>query len=295
MAESKTKNNKTKDLEDSISENNKELSNDKEVVKRRTAQEIIASLKSKQQFEEVVLPSRNFLYHEFNLSVDEPIHVKPMTIEEEKILSTPRLLKSGQAIDKIFSSCVYEKIPPHALLSPDRVFLLFYLRGISYGPGYEVEIRCPSCGSSFNEEISLDTLPVETLDDDFDGEFKCILPDSELEIKYRPSTGQDERNLIKHRETMVRGFGKHTTDDTVIRRNIMLVTSIEDLTNKMEIESIIKNLSLKDSSYLRDSINNVGFGIDTQVDVACPFCYHEWSVDLPIDANFFFPRMNKTR
>lgn len=264
-------------------------------VRHRTAQEIIESLKNKQKFEEVVLPSRNFFYDQFNLVIDQPIHVRPMTIEEEKVLSTPRLLKSGQAIDKIFESCVYEKIPASELLSPDRVFLLFYLRGISYGPGYEVEVKCPSCNSSFQEVISLDSLHISTLGDDFNCELSCILPISQLEIKYRVSTGKDERNLIKYRETMVKGFGHNATDDTLIRRNVMLITQIESITNKIEIENIVNNLSLKDSSYLRDRINDPGFGIDTTVEMICPYCYNEWRLELPIDANFFFPRTTKTQ
>lgn len=260
----------------------------------KTAQEIIAQLKKKQQFEEVILPSRNMLYEKYGLEIDKPIHVRPMTIEEEKIISTPRMIRSGQAIDRIFDACIYENIPVGKLLTADRTFLLFYIRGISYGPDYEVDIKCPSCDTQFTEEINLDTLPIEMCSDDFEGEISCILPDSQLAIKYKVPNGEDERALSRHRDMMIRGgFRSDAPDDTLVRRNIMLITNIEGITNKIEIEQIVNNIGVKDSNFIREKINNPGFGIITDISMRCNYCYHEWELDLPIDANFFFPRTKR--
>jgi len=268
---------------------------DNKFLGNKTSQEIIAHLKKKQQFEEVMLPSRNMLYEKYNLIVDKPIHVRPMTIEEEKIISTPRLIKSGQAIDKIFEACIYENVPPGKLLTADRTFLLFYIRGISYGPDYEVDIKCPSCDTQFSEEINLDTLSIEFCADDFEGEISCILPDSQLAIKYKVPNGDDERTLSRHRDMIIRGgFRSDAPDDTIVRRNIMLITNIEGITNKIEIEQIVSNIGVQDSNFIREKINEPGFGINTNIGMQCKYCYHEWELDLPIDANFFFPRTKRT-
>jgi len=261
----------------------------------KTAKDIIAQLKKRQRFEEVMLPSRSLIYGKYGLEPDKPVHVRPMTIEEEKVISTPRFIKSGQAIDQIFNSCVYENIPAGKLLSADRTFLLFYIRGISYGPDYEVDIKCPSCDMQFTSEVNLDTLPVEMCADDFNGEISCTLPDSGLAIRYRVPSGDDERALSRHREMMIRGgFRTDTPDDTLVRRNIMLISNIEGITNKIEIEQIINNLGMKDSNFLREKLNDPGFGIVTEITMSCDYCYHEWELDLPIDVNFFFPRTKRT-
>ena len=257
-----------------------------------TAQEIIARLKQSQKYEEVMLPSRSFLYGGFGLERDKPIHVRPMTIEEEKVLSTPRLIRSGEAIDKIYESCVHENIPAGKLLSPDRVFLLFYIRGISYGPEYEAEIKCPSCDATYTESVNLNTLEINYCDDNFTGEIDCTLPDSGLNIRYRLPRGEDERSLTRHREMKIKNFAGGV-DDTLIRRNIMLITRIANIENRMEIESIVNALKVRDSNFLRDQINNPGFGPQTDIFMSCPYCYNEWALDLPIDANFFFPRTKK--
>ena len=74
----------------------------------------------------------------------------------------------------------------------------------------------------------------------------------------------------------------------------MLITNIEYIVNKVEIEQIVNNLGVKDSNYLREKINDPDFGIITDVTMHCEYCYHEWELDLPIDVNFFFPRTKRT-
>jgi hypothetical protein len=258
-----------------------------------TALDLIKKLKEKRQYEEVYLPSRCLVYEDIGLSIDKPIHVRPMTIAEEKVLATPRLVKSGQAIDKIFESCIHENVNPDKLLSVDRTFLLFYIRGISYGSGYEVTLKCPACSQQFDEEINLDSLRVDKAPDGYNDDIHVVLPESELNAWYRLPRGVDEKNLNVHRKQMAKGFGNQILDDTIVRRNIILVNKIEHFTERVEIEQIINNLGVKDSNYLRDQISNPSFGIDTNIGLTCPYCFNEWEMDLPIDVNFFFPKTKK--
>ncbi len=243
--------------------------------------------------EEVSLPSRNLAYEGLGLSPDKPIHVRPMTIAEEKILATPRLVKSGQAIDKILESCIQENISTDKLLTIDRTFLLFYIRGISYGSEYDVTLKCPSCEGQFDEQINLDSLPLNRADDKFDDNIHVILPDSKLNVWYRLPRAYDEKNLNDRRKQMAKGFGNQVVDDTIVRRNAILVNKIEHFTERVEIEQIVNNLSVKDSNYLRDQISNPDFGVNTDISLTCPYCLNEWEVDLPIDVNFFFPKTKK--
>jgi len=269
------------------------VSNENVSLEKMSAKDIIAKLKNKQRFEEVRLPSRNFMYDDLGLKPDIPIHVRPMTIEEEKILSTPRLLKSGQAIDKVVESCIHEPISVDKLLSVDVVYLLFYIRGISYGVEYDINIKCPSCDTQFPETINLDTLNVNYCSDGFRGEIQHVLPDSGLNIWLRMPRREDERSLTRQRDMIIKGLGAQAIDDTIVKRNSIMTVRIESITNRMEIDQIMSNLSVKDSNFIRDKISNPEFGIDTQLSIACPYCYHEWELELPIDQNFFFPKTRK--
>ena len=255
--------------------------------------EFLNKLKQKRNFEEVKLPSRNLTYEDIGLSIDQPIHVRPMTMNEEKILSTSRLIKSGQALDKIFESCIQENIDVGKLLTVDRTYLLFFIRGISYGKNYEVTLKCPSCNESFDEEIDLDSLSYEYAEDSFSDNIKDELPDAKVPFWYRYPRGNDEKNLNRYRQQMNKAFGNNLLDDTIIKRNIMLINKIGDFSNQMEIEQIINNLSVVDSNYIRDVTTEPSFGLNTKIALGCPMCYHNWEMELPIDTNFFFPKTKK--
>ncbi|WP_447516277.1 hypothetical protein, partial [Clostridioides difficile] len=64
-----------------------------------------------------------------------------MTGEEEQILATPRFVRKGQAINMIFQRCLKEQFRPEQFLTIDRTYILIYLRGISYSPNYDVEVK----------------------------------------------------------------------------------------------------------------------------------------------------------
>jgi hypothetical protein len=137
---------------------------------------LLAGIKEQSfNYEEILLPSLGRFYDGSQAPSSGVLHVRPMTGNEQEILATPRLVKTGQAVNMIFKACVREPIKPEQLLTVDRTVLLIFLRGISYGSDYEVEIRCPVCSTKFNTVIDLDKpiIPIssdvnaETLTDTF--------------------------------------------------------------------------------------------------------------------------------
>jgi len=246
-------------------------------------------------YEEVRLPSRGIFYDGDNGPSDGILHIRPMTGEEEQILATPRFVRKGQALNMIFSRCIKDKIRPEDLLTVDRTYLLIYLRGISYSPLYEVEIKCPECERKFSTEIDLNTLMVESAPDDYGPSLEGILPTSKYSFRYRLSKGKDETDIQEHRDRRIKNFGDNSTDDTLIYRTSVLVDEIQGITDKRDLQTLIKNLPISDVSYIRNCVNEPPFGVDTKVDMACPSCLQEFDVDLPLEANFFFPRRRREK
>lgn len=246
-------------------------------------------------YEEVQLPSKGRFYDGDNGPTDGIIHIKPMTGEEEQILATPRFVRKGQAINMIFSKCIKEssQFRPENLLTIDRTFLLIYLRGISYSPKYEVEIKCPECEAKFSTTIDLNGLYVEGCPDNYGPVLQDTLPTTKLPFTYRLSTGQDEQNINDHRERRVKAFGDSAADDTLTYRTAELLEEIDGISNKNELQILLKNLPISDVSHVRNCINEPPFGVDTNVSINCPSCFAEFSIELPLEANFFFPRRKK--
>lgn len=245
-------------------------------------------------YDEVQLPSKGRFYDGVTGPSDGIIHIRPMTGEEEQILATPRFARKGQAINMIFSKCFKEKYRPEALLSIDRTYLLVYLRGISYGSDYEVEVKCPDCEKKFTTTIDLE-LNVENCPDDYGPVLEDTLPRSGYKFAYRLSVGKDELEIQDYRDQRIKRFGDNAADDTLTYRAAQLVEHIEGITDKKDLQTLIKNLPVSDVSYIRGCINEPPFGVDTNIGIYCPSCLHEFQVELPLEANFFFPRRKKDK
>jgi hypothetical protein len=247
-------------------------------------------------FEEVRLPSLGKFYDGVDGPQDGILHMRPMTGEEEQILATPRFVRKGQAINMIFRRCMQEDFDPQKFITPDRTYLLIYLRGISYTPDYDVEVRCTNCDSKFATVIDLDGLYVDQCPKDFDVQSLAgQLPTTGLQYRFRVSRGADEQDIQEHRDRKMKGFDTAgQADDTLIYRTAQLLEEIEGLTDKHELVQLLKRLPINDVAHLRNAVNEPPFGVDTNVEINCPSCTSDFTVDLPLEANFFFPRRKTT-
>jgi len=266
--------------------------NSGEVIK-----ELIAATKQfVENYDEISLPSLGRFYNGQDGPADGKLRVRSMTGNEEKILATPRFVKKGQAVNMIFKNCVAEKYDPEELLTIDRTYLLIYLRGISYTPDYEVEIKCTECGNKFQTTINLDTLWCDYCPEDFSEEsLTDVLPQTGFKFKYRLSKGRDETLIQEHRDRRIKTYGDNAHDDTLLYRAALLIEWIESpsgqiLTGQGPIQTILEQLPIKDVAYIRNLLTDPPFGVDTKVNLDCPLCNNPFSADLPLEANFFFPR-----
>lgn len=256
--------------------------------------ELLEGLKgSATTYEEVELPSKGKFYDGENGPANGIVSIRPMTGEEEQILATPRFVRKGQAINMIFQRCIKENYRPENLLTIDRTYLLIYLRGISYSPSYDVEIKCPECDKKFSTTIDLNSLFVESCPDNYGPVLQDILPNTKLPFAYRLGTGKDEQDISDYRDRRIKAFGDSSADDTLTYRTSMLLDNIDGIDSKNELQILLKNLPINDVSYIRNCINEPPFGVDTDVEIICPSCLQDFTVDLPLESNFFFPRRKK--
>jgi hypothetical protein len=259
-------------------------------------EQLIAGVKnSKIQHERIVLPSKGKFYDGEDGPTDGILHIRPMTGEEEQILATPRFVKRGEAVNMIFNRCVEEKFNSAKFLTPDRTYLLIYLRGISYSPNYEVEVKCPNCDRKFGTEINLDGLYVDNCPDDFgQHSLEDTLPTSGYSFRYRLSTGEDEQRVQEYQDRKMRGFETAgQSNDTLLYRTALMVENIEGLSDKVSIQKLLRSLPIHDVAYLRTVVNEPPFGVDTKVEIPCESCLQDFEIDLPLEAGFFFPRPRK--
>jgi hypothetical protein len=248
---------------------------------------LLQQLADKHSWETFEFPSKGKFYS----NIPAVVNVRAMTGEEEQILATPRWVRKGKAIDMIFRRCIKEPIPTEELLSSDRTHLLIYLRGISYTPEYDVEIKCPNCSIKFAHVIDLNDMDVESCPDNFGPDnLTGILPVSKFRYQYRLATGADEQEISAYRDKRIQQWGDQGEDDTLLYRTALLLEEIEGVTMKKELALLLKKLPIQDVAHLRNEINTPPFGVDTELPILCPSCTEEFKIDLPLETNFFFPR-----
>lgn len=262
-------------------------------------EELIAGIGSKGGlvYEQIKLPSKGRFYDGENGPADGTIHLRPMTGEEEEILATPRFVKKGQAINMIFNRCMRENYDSANFLTQDRTYMLIYLRGISYTPDYDVEIRDPESDQTFATTINLSELFVDYCPEQFGAEnLEDVLPVTGYKFRYRLAVGKDEQEIQQYRDRRAKNFDlSGQADDTLLYRTAHLVEEIEGLADKLEIQTLLKKLPIQDVAYLRTVVNEPPFGVDTKISITNPYTMRDFEVELPLESNFFFPRAKRNQ
>lgn len=264
-------------------------------------------------WEDVKLPSEG-LYYDGKIP-DGIVQVRPFGLQAEKIMATQRLVKSGKSMDHIFEH--YVKLPndynQQDLLASDRSFLLYYLRGITYGNDYEFSITCS------NEDCKMVSPHIQDLSQLYTNmkkpnreigpePFKVILPyfsslfsketgdKIDFWVKLRFLRGRDLYQLFQKSKN-----DKYSNLSDTIEQNLALfiveimddVESNTGCSDHFKINKFIQKLHSVDSSTIRDFIKENTPLLDTVVRVECPHCNNEMKIELPINENFFRPAKSR--
>ncbi len=263
-------------------------------------------------WEEVTLPSRGIYYGD--KLPGGVCRVRAMGIHAEKILATQRLAQTGQSIDHLFKHCIQltDEMDPLDLLSGDRVFLLYVLRGLTHGNNYEFSIKCPSCEFTSIQAYDLNELAgTQTFGDESLGSepFQVPLPymseviGREVWVKIRFMRGKDVSTLtnkqkFKKRITHSnrRRQGRAIAIDETITENLSLIIrgfggeGVDgEVGSRDKIASLVDRMHARDTAVIREFLRKHSPGIDTMIRVECPECGSDYQTDLPITESFFRP------
>jgi len=241
----------------------------------------------------VEVPSKGFLYQglfDDKEAAQGIIRVKPLTLQEEKILTTDRLIQSGKALDMVLESCIKSDVDPYQLLSTDRLYLLFYLRGMSYGLEYDFDVRCYHCGNNFIQTVEIDKLPINIWGKASEAVEPMVvtLPMTRATVEFRHMRGEDEQAMLEDANKPV---SMNDIDQSVADSVIKLVTQVtledgEKLSPRDRID-FLNNLIGADIDSIRDELRDHESGIKQLENIQCPRCQGTLEFSVPLGRNFF--------
>ena len=270
-------------------------------------------------WEDCYLPSKG-LFYDGDWS-NGSVKVRAMGQTAEKILATQRLAKSGQSIDYLFRECCQfpEGFDPINLLLGDRVFLLYFIRGITHGNMYEFAFTCPSeeCQSTSTHSYDLNELASTiTWAEESNGDepFRVSLPylseatgrDVWVNVRYLRAYDANDilsRRKVKDKVTVrpgnsVRSRNKpvptrrqqmQQLDDSITENLEKVIVSVMGSEDRFKIRSFVNQLHAQDTATIREWLKVNTPGIDNSVIVGCPNCSTDHTVELPITEAFFRP------
>ena len=225
------------------------------------------------------------------------VEIKYMTAEEDDILFSPDLIKSGRVLDALLDVVVVDRdLRPENMLSGDRNYVLIETRRTGFGDDYQPgNMNCKSCGYEYNPVVNLSKLKSkklpETITPDEKGEFSVEMPMMKAEVKFRFLNGHDEKRLAKIAERGQQRSGQFKISRMITEKYLLQIMEVNGNRDKSYIKKYISAMPTRDSYFFRDYIRKIEPGIDLSYEFECPACGNLEVKDVPITPKLFYPDM----
>lgn len=239
--------------------------------------------------EEINLPSLGVFYPNKKSSVT----IKFLTAEEDNVLFSTELIKSGKVLDVLLENAILDKdLRPEDMISGDRNLLLIEIRKTGFGSEYQPgEVQCSSCGEGYSPTVNLDKLKPKVLETmpDSDGYYAVELPMTKMHIKFRLLRGSDEKRLSKIIENSQKRPGGFKAPKLITERYILQIMEVNGNRDKTYISRFISAMPTRDSLFFREYNRQIEPGIDLNYEFECPYCTHVETKTVPINSKLFYP------
>ena len=246
--------------------------------------------------EHVEIPSGGKYYPAGHpLHNESTIEIRYMTAKDEDIMTSPSLIKKGLVLDRLLKSVIVNKnINPDSLLVGDKNAILTETRITGYGSEYSVTVTCPICGSNEKHNFDLEEAKrlesgevcesVEHVSGDL---FSTVLPTTKVTVEFGLLTGADEKKILQ----LVESKKKKNLPETAFTDQLrMIIRTVNGSPRLEHINDLISNMPIPDGRHLRKVYNTVSPDLHLKTSYTCGACNSEEEVDLPLTAEFFWPR-----
>lgn len=239
--------------------------------------------------EQVSLPSKGVFY----AGQKSTVQIKYLTAEEDNILFSADLIRSGKVLDVLLDQAVLDKdLRPDDMVSGDRNYLLIEIRKTGFGNEYKPgDVMCSACGQDYDPVVDLNKLKprvLETMPDE-NGWYAVELPVTKMNIKFRLLRGTDEKRLSKLIENGQKKPGGFKVSKLITERYLLQIMEVNGNKDKTYISRFISAMPTKDSLFFREYNKQIEPGIDLDYEFECPYCQNCETKSVPINSKLFYP------
>ena len=261
-----------------------------------------------------VLPNqgRYFPAGEIDLAINGEVAVLPMTAGDEIGLKNPDALLNGDALERLFKSCVPAIKNPRNISVADMDVLLLAIKLASFGDSLEVNVVCPKCKKEMSVDTSIRTLlseiktiPIEEAVVRIDDNLVVYLQPYNFESKTILDLATfEETKIVQHlldadiadadkAKIFNRSFEKiaDLNLDLIAKCIVRICIPGVEVTDEDNIKEYVRNTDKNVVKLIRDQLTKLSDnGIDKEFDVTCANeeCNHEWKTPMVFDPSHFF-------
>lgn len=260
------------------------------------------------------LPSQGMFFDEgeIDLAINGEVAVLPMTAADEIILKNPDALLNGDAMERLFKSCVPAIKAPRKISVPDMDVLLLAIKLASYGDNLEVSVKCPECRKDFSYETSVRGIlaAVKMVNEEdtvvrVSDDMVVFIRPYDFEAKTKLDLAAfEEAKLLQHLITL------DASDEEKARIFNDSFEKIAELNLDLLSHCVryiqIPNAVVKENQYIREFIGNSDknlvkkisdklkalsqSGVNREMEVTCANkeCNHTWTTEMSFDPAHFF-------
>ena len=238
------------------------------------------------------LPSKGLLYPEDSPLRSGTIDVKYMTAKEEDILTSANLIERGVVIERLLESVIADpKVKLDDLTVGDKNALMVGTRILGYGKDYDVVIIDPKSGERVETTIDLTTLGHKEMNESLfenGNNFEYELPNSKRKVGFKLLTHKDEIDINKTLESLKKAEELTGVSSELTTRLKYQITSIDDKTQKSDIDKFVDNEFLAmDAREFRQYVNDISPDMDLTFDYTSGG--EKFKVDVPLGIDLFWP------
>lgn len=240
------------------------------------------------------LPSRGLFYQhgELSNSVNNgEIHVHPMSAIDEINMKSPDMLFSGKAIIEVCRTCIPEIQNPLQLLARDVDAVMLFLRVVTYGNTFEIEIThtcehakkqtyAVDIEKAINDMVYLD--PTET-----DEKYSITMTNGQV-VKIQPAKYQHVVELLQMNESK-KDFTPVDIANNIFHNLLNLVHDVDGVTDRKDVEEWLRAAPTTFINKIAHGIELLNrWGPSTQTKIVCRDCGEEVTVEIPLNPIDFF-------
>ena len=237
--------------------------------------------------------------------------VRGLKGEEVNMFANQQASKRGRTAQSILKNVWVETEDPGPLYDEkidwdkapqcDRFAALFYARIATYGSGYDFRWQCADraqCGKRFEwaldllEDLDIKALPEKSIAQFLDdNKFHASIIDNngeDCEIVFRLMTPKLEEKVDR-----VTSLSPKERTTAGLAQRIVSVSGLDLSDSRAPIKAFLNDLDAGAILDLAEAIEEVEGGVETDIEIECPYCGCIMEIDLPLQEGFWSPSRRK--